>query len=99
MTFFKWKDSFNIGNDKIDQQHRSLLECLNDCYLQVSASNRSEIDPSLIDRLKAYADTHFRHEESLLRAKGDPRLGGHEQQHKFFESQIAEFEHAYMVRT
>jgi len=99
MTFFKWKDSFSIGNDEIDQQHRSLLECLNDCHLQAAAGKQSEIDPSLIDRLKTYADTHFRYEESLLRAKGDPKLGGHEQQHKFFEERVAEFEQAYTLRT
>jgi hemerythrin len=94
MAFFKWKDSFNIGNDTIDKQHRSLLECLNDCYLGVSTGKQSEIDPGLIKRLKTYADTHFRYEESLLQTKGDPKLGDHEKQHKFFESQLAEFEQA-----
>ena len=95
MTYFKWKDSFNIGIDEIDQQHRSFLEHLNDCYLQAFSGKRSEFDPSMIDGLKTYADTHFRFEESLMRAKGYPKVGDHERQHKYFESQIVEFENAY----
>lgn len=94
MAFFKWKDSFSIGIDEIDQQHRLLLEYLNDCHQQVSVGKRSEIDPSLIDGLKAYAATHFQFEESLMRSIGYPKLGHQEQQHKYFESQIAEFENA-----
>lgn len=94
MTLFEWKDSFNIGIDEIDQQHRLLLKYLNDCYLQVSADKRSEIDRVLLDKLKTYAATHFRLEESLMRAGGYPKLDQHEQQHKFFESQISKFEKA-----
>ena len=95
MAFFKWKDSFSIGVDEIDQQHRLLLKYLNDCHIHVSAGKRSKIDPGLIDGLKAYAVTHFRFEESLMRTKGYPKLGQQEQQHKYFESQIVEFETAY----
>ncbi len=94
MDFFKWKESFSIGIDEIDQQHRLLLKYLNACHLQVFDGKRSEIDPSLIDELKAYAATHFRFEESLMRAGGYPKLGHQEQQHKYFESQITEFESA-----
>ena len=95
MAFFKWKDSFSIGIDEIDQQHRLLLEYLNDCHLQVFTGKRSEIDPGLIDGLKAYAAKHFQFEESLMLAMDYPKLGFQERQHKYFESQIAEFETAY----
>ena len=54
MDSFKWKDGFNIGITEIDEQHRSFLDCLNDCYSQISSEKRTSIDQSLIDRLSAY---------------------------------------------
>ena len=95
MAFFIWKDSFSIGIDEIDQQHRLLLEYLNECHMQVFAGKSSEIDHSLIDGLKAYADTHFQFEESLMLDKGYPKLGHQKKQHKYYKSKIAEFESAY----
>jgi len=95
MAFFIWKDIFSIGIDEIDQQHRLLLEYLNDCHMQVIVGKSSKIDPFLIDGLKAYADTHFQFEESLMLNKGYPKLDHQKQQHKYFESKIAEFELAY----
>ena len=99
MTFFKWKDSFNIGIDEIDKQHKLLLKYLNDCYLQASDDKRSKIDIDLIDKLKAYVATHFRFEESLMLDKGYPKLDHHEKQHKYFESQISEFDNSYAEGT
>lgn len=99
MTSYQWKDGFNTGIDEIDQQHRLLLKHLNDCHLKVSTGRRSEIGRELLDGLKRHAVMHFRLEESLMRAKGYPKLDHHEQQHKYFESQILEFENEYAEGT
>lgn len=90
MNFFTWKDSFDIGIEKIDQQHKAFLEYLNECYEQASRNSSAGIDPRLHEKLKEYASTHFRFEESLLQARGYPNLEFHSKQHKYFESQIAE---------
>ena len=92
MDSFKWKDGFNIGITEIDEQHRSFLDCLNDCYSQISSEKRTSIDQSLIDRLSAYAAMHFRFEESLMEAKGYPEIAQQRKMHKYFESQVAELE-------
>ena len=92
MNFFTWKDSFAIGIEKIDQQHKVFLEYLNECYQQASRNSSAGIDPRLHEKLKEYATTHFRFEESLLQAGGYPDLESHIKQHKYFESQIAELD-------
>ena len=92
MNFFTWKDSFAIGIEKIDQQHKLFLEYLNECHQQASRNSSAGIDPHLHDKLKEYATTHFRFEESLLQARGYPDLESHMKQHKYFESQIAELD-------
>jgi len=92
MDFFKWKDSFRIGIEDIDQQHRVFLEYLNKYHLQITGDKRAGMDPEMIKKLKAYADTHFRFEEDLIRLSGYPKVEYHESQHKYFEEQLAEFE-------
>jgi hemerythrin-like metal-binding protein len=94
MNFFTWKDSFAIGIEAIDQQHKGFLEYLNECYLQTSRNSSAEIDQHLHEELKDYAATHFRFEEELLQSKGYPNLESHVRQHKYFESQVAELDAA-----
>ncbi|MBI5591962.1 MAG: hemerythrin family protein [Deltaproteobacteria bacterium] len=93
MDSFKWKDGFNIGIAEIDEQHRSFLDCLNDCNALISISGKNaSIDQSLIDRLRAYATMHFRFEEGLMEAKGYPEIAQQRKMHKYFESQVDELE-------
>ena len=92
MDFFTWKDSFAIGIEEIDRQHKVFLEYLNECYQQTARNSSAGIDRHLHEKLKEYASTHFRFEESLMQARGYPNLESHVGQHKYFESQIAELD-------
>jgi len=92
MDSFKWKDGFNIGIQEIDDQHRSFLDCLNDCSAQISRGKRNSIDRAIVDRLSAYAAMHFRSEENLMEAKGYPEIAQQRMMHKYFEAQVAELE-------
>ena len=92
MDFFIWKENFNIGIDEIDQQHRSFLNILNDCYLQLSGNKKSVITRDFIDKLKSYAAMHFRYEEKMMELCQYIEIEQQKKQHKYFESQIAELE-------
>ncbi len=92
MDFFKWKESFNIGVEEIDRQHRSFLEYLNACHEHLFGDKRMAADFDLISRLKGYAATHFHYEEDLLHSRSYPQIEQHETQHRFFESQVSELE-------
>jgi hemerythrin len=92
MDLFKWKNSFNVGIEEIDLQHRSFLELLNNCYLKVSCSDRSRIDPEIIAKLREYATRHFRYEEEFMRFRSYPDMQRQQQQHILFEHMILELE-------
>jgi hemerythrin len=92
MDSFKWKENFNIGIEEIDNQHKSFLECLNDCCAQISINRGSLIDKSLIDKLSDYASTHFKFEENLMEFEGYPEIEQHRKMHQYFELQVAEME-------
>lgn len=90
MEYYTWKDSFNIGIEEIDRQHRAFLEYLNECQQHISGINDSCIDAEMLKKLREYAVKHFRFEEKLMEAAGYPEKEHIEQQHKFFEAKIEE---------
>jgi hemerythrin len=94
MELFKWKDSFNLGIEELDQQHRTFLEYLNECYEIVSekSGKHSGIEPPMIERLRQYATIHFHREEDMLRFASYPDMEQQQKQHIYFESKIRELE-------
>ena len=94
MSFFKWKDSFCIGVEEIDRQHRTFSEYLNACYQSLNAERKSEKLPVLITKLNDYALNHFSFEEDLMKAYGYPQLDHHAAQHAFFVSQLSKLQDA-----
>ena len=92
MAFFVWKDSFNIGIEEIDRQHRKFLEMLNEYYEVVSRSKTATLDHKLVNKLKAYASLHFDFEVNLLKNTGYIDTEEQLKQHNYFESRISELE-------
>jgi hemerythrin len=96
MGFFVWKDSFNIGNEVVDRQHRQFLETLNNYYEIMFGGKKETVDKGLIDKLKDYAVAHFRFEEDLMEAAGYAEIKRHLNQHRSFESMVRDFESAHL---
>ena len=92
MSFFAWKKSFSVGIVEIDEQHKKLLEYLNELYSRSKFGKETEINPMMVDRLVSYANTHFKYEEALMKKKGFPELENHKRYHASFETQLREFE-------
>jgi len=96
MGFFIWKDDFNVGNGQIDLQHRSFLEALNEYYEVTFGGKTDVVDTDLIEKLEAYAATHFRFEEELMQSVGYKEIERHCQQHRYFESLVSDLESAHL---
>jgi len=96
MGFFTWKDTFSVGNEKVDRQHRLFLETLNDYYEITFGGNGEVVDKELIHKLKNYAVTHFRFEEDLMESVGYEEIERHRKQHSYFKSLVREFESAHL---
>lgn len=92
MAFFQWKDSFNIGNEEIDGQHRSFLEMLNEYYDSGSGGTKDSVDDRLVVRIREYAAMHFRFEEQLMHEAGYTETGHQQKQHRYFESLVSDLE-------
>ena len=62
-TRLQWKDSFKIGDQEIDEQHRELFNRAT--YILAATSHEGQVIAAM--RLFQYMRTHLSHEEELMR--------------------------------
>ena len=77
------------GVDKIDAQHRELVDRINDILSMGERSISKEETEKTIDMLGTYIVKHFNDEEALQKETGYPKYDLHREQHQIY---FAEFE-------
>lgn len=88
---YRFTEDCLIGIDQIDEEHRHLFELIND--VMELLHNNAVTDKyhqlnELLDNLKEYADTHFKHEEAYMESIKDPELAMQKKQHQEFCEKI-----------
>jgi len=92
MDSFKWSDSYNLGIDLIDAQHKQIvvyIDTLNSAILNENIDKIYEV----LDKMKDYTMDHFAFEEQLMEKAGYVLSDAHKQVHRRFEEKVADFEH------
>jgi hemerythrin len=88
MSIIKWDENLNIGVERIDTQHRQLINTINELHLAVQYGTAGNTIESLIARLYDYANAHFLSEELLFADLGYQGSAEHKKEHADFMSQI-----------
>jgi len=73
----EWKDSYKLGDDKIDSQHRHLF----DLARKMLAADDLEVIRPLAQQLYKHTRVHFEDEEALMRLRNFPGLEAHIESH------------------
>lgn len=87
-VLFEWSDSFNVGIQEIDEQHRILVDLLNQLHAAIRDHRGSQACREILDQLAEYTRTHFLLEESLMRVSHYPGLDIHKSQHEELIAQV-----------
>ena len=94
--FVEWKDDYSVGIDSIDQQHKKLLNLINQLQTAVDYSTGEQFEREALDELVDYTKTHFIYEEGLLRDNEYPDYEAHKLIHekmiKKVEEVLSEYE-------
>jgi len=77
-TRIEWKDSYKIGDQAIDEQHRELFKRAT--YVLAATSHEGQVISAM--RLFQYMRTHLSHEEEMMRRLQYPKLKVHTQEHQ-----------------
>jgi hemerythrin len=88
MAFFVWTDKYSVGIQQIDDQHKRLVELVNDLYEAMTAGRGSEVLGTVFNNLLVYTRTHFAEEETLMQQCGFPGFSEHKQLHERLTQQV-----------
>jgi len=91
MPVMVWDDSLSVGVAAIDQQHRRLVELLNQVHRSKTEGHGNEVVRSVLGALATYTVEHFAFEESLFAKHGYRELPAHRDAHQKLVARVASF--------
>lgn len=90
---YHFTDDCLIGIEMIDNEHRKLFSIINDTEDLLKneiLEDKYDRTREMLERLKTYAEEHFRHEEEYMESIKHPELQFQKKQHLIFCSKISE---------
>lgn len=87
-----WRESFNLGIEKIDEQHKKLIRIINELYKAHELGTSQVVIIEILDELVDYTNYHFSDEEKFLAENGYPELENHRSEHKYFIDKISKLQ-------
>jgi hemerythrin-like metal-binding protein len=87
----KWNDSFSVGVEKFDYQHKILIDHINQLLEAIREGNEKQEVSRVIEGLIEYTEFHFGDEEKLMKKYSYPGLIKHTDEHKLFIEKIKMF--------
>ena len=79
--YVAWKPSYSVGHAALDEQHRQILQIVNDLYSAMQGGDAQSVVKPLLERLLKYTHTHFAPEEQIMQECGYPNLEDHKELH------------------
>ncbi len=88
---FPWNNNFETGIDEIDEQHKKLIELLNNLANILTQEETVEIESAFFE-LAQYTQYHFESEETIWKKhlKDNDLIFSHEKSHKSFLPKVIE---------
>ena len=90
--FVQWTSSMDLGIGEIDDQHRMLVDYINDLHSAMSNHRSARELLEILHKLRNYTSTHFRDEEKRFVHTDYPTVKDHLQIHREFEAKVDEVE-------
>ncbi len=87
-----WSQTFSVGVRSIDNQHKELLDLVNDMYNHVVGDEKAEraYFKKVIDKVVEYVKVHFATEEKILKAIKFRGYAEHKRAHDAFIFKVIE---------
>lgn len=84
MAYFEWADDMEIDGGVIDDDHRVLVNLVNELHTATSRGVGREVVAQILQRTIDTTRDHLRREEALMAQKGFPDLDKHKMGHDAF---------------
>ncbi|GBD88232.1 bacteriohemerythrin [bacterium BMS3Abin03] len=86
-----WDESFSVGIQEIDEQHKELVRMINKLIGREDISVDSETISDILNEMTQYAGYHFQTEEQYMIEYDYPDYLSHKKQHTEFKKKTVAF--------
>lgn len=87
-NLFVWNDDFSVGIQEVDEQHKDLVDLLNQLHEAIIERHGTLASRNILNRLADYTRIHFTVEESLMRVVNYPEYEEHKHVHEELITQV-----------
>jgi len=94
-TKIQWKDEYSVGITHIDQDHKKLINLLNQFTVAYDHAMSEEFEKKALEELIAYTQYHFEREEKLMSDNDYPDFEAHKAKHQEMIKQVSTFVDLY----
>ncbi len=91
MALFNWDDKYSVGVRELDNQHKTLVQLLNELFEAMQEKRSNEVLGNIIFKLINYTKTHFASEESYMQRYDYPELEAQKKEHAEFTQKVLAF--------
>lgn len=95
MGTITWNDSFSVKVLAIDQQHKKLVDMINELTDAMRSGKGRDILNKIISGLILYTGTHFKTEEKYFDQFDYPEAEIHKKEHEAFVLKVLEFKKGF----
>lgn len=81
MALITWNDTLSVGISEMDQQHRKLVDLVNQLYDAMGQGKGDNVKNAILNDLIMYTKVHFAAEERLMQKYGYPEFAAHKRLH------------------
>jgi hemerythrin-like metal-binding protein len=91
MALMEWNDSYSVGVESMDKQHRMLIDSLNELHSAMLNGRAHQMTGELLEKLVKYTNYHFHSEEEIMKAANFPDFDAHHQKHEDLVKEVNVF--------
>lgn len=91
MALFNWDDKYSVGVRELDNQHKTLVQILNELFEAMQEKRSNDVLGKIISKLIDYTKTHFASEERYMQQYNYPELEAQKREHAAFTQKVLAF--------
>lgn len=95
MSLIEWDDNLSVGIEEIDNQHKKLIELINELHSAMRERRAKDALGKIINGLKDYAVEHFTTEEKYFDQFNYLNSGSHKKEHQNFIAKVNDFKSGF----
>ncbi len=95
MAYFEWADDMAIDYGPIDEDHKKLVDLVNELHTATSEGRGHEVVEKVMTELITYTKAHLQREEHIMESLNFPNLAKHRVGHNHFADKLQTLQAKY----